>query len=313
MPSSLPFLLVFFHTLTIGVNILVINPVNFINEVHLLRKFINNPLIWEPSTSESVINIIRPYRNVDVSLYSTSSCNANIFLILHISLLFAISRSSLSRVLTILPRNGNTPYNSCPLGIALIPAIAIDFAESPSVSINVHWSPLREPAQCASSNFGISKMRFFLTPSVFFNTCVSRKSLNASARSIIPLSASFSINASGTIHSEPKLRDNVLSVSFVWLSNAGLTIVAFTNTIKLSLINASLTMVFFFRLIKSISFLVICLTIYSTCLPPRCVLIPLTKLTCWNVKLGLIQAPISQRSLGLHDTVKWSSSKYNFI
>lgn len=52
-----------------------------------------------------------------------------------------------------LPFNGNTPYLSLPT--ISIPAIANDLAESPSVSMSVHYSACLVPASLASSSFSI--------------------------------------------------------------------------------------------------------------------------------------------------------------
>ena len=60
-----------------------------------------------------------------------------------------------SLTLSNLPRRGKTPNLFLPSGIADIPAIAIPLAESPSVSINVHFLPVFPPAQLASSSLAI--------------------------------------------------------------------------------------------------------------------------------------------------------------
>ena len=61
----------------------------------------------------------------------------------------------------------------------------------------------------------------------------------------------LSIKSAGSSHLLPNLDEGVVSVSFVWPSNDGLTIIALTKTIRFSLTWAVLTVTFFFFLMVS--------------------------------------------------------------
>ena len=97
-------------------------------------KFNNKPLIWKPSTSASVNNIIPPpYLKLSVLSYTLPCYKPNIFLILIISWFSDNYLGEASLTFNNLPFNGNTPYLSVP--ITLLPVIAVAMAESPSVNI----------------------------------------------------------------------------------------------------------------------------------------------------------------------------------
>ena len=122
----------------------------------------------EPSTSESVNKITPPYRNFFVSSYFVFCFKPNICFKFFISSFANNCFGVASRTFNNLPFNGNTPYLSLP--IISNPLIAKDFAESPSVNINLHSLDLFVPANLASSNFTkFFKLTFFL-PSLFSNS-----------------------------------------------------------------------------------------------------------------------------------------------
>ena len=260
---------------------------------------ISNPLIWNPSWSWSVIIIIFPYLSDLTSLYFLLLSNPRIFLILTISVLALICFTFASRTLRTLPFRGNTPYLSLPTSDN--PAIAIDFAESPSVRIRVHWSDFFVPAQLASSNFGTIILFFFL-PSVFFRSLLSFLELASRILSINSLFEQiFLIYFADSNGLEPNLLCDVIHLSLVCESNEGFSITQLMYREIYLLTTLSLISFLCCFFMKAIIPLHTCLAIHSTWDPPLLVQIPFTNDTCSNVSLCDTEKITSH----LSDTISW--------
>ena len=87
------------------------------------------------------------------------------------------------------------------------------FAESPSVRIRVHKCDFAEPAQFASSNFGIPRIFVFFLPSLFLRSLFSLKADRFIAVSIKPIFAILSINLVSSSHLEPNFDIGVVKNS----------------------------------------------------------------------------------------------------
>ena len=210
------------------------------------------------------------------------------------------------RTFIILPFIGYTPkiLRSSEESPETIPALA----ESPSQKMITHCLDLSVPAQFASINFGIPRMCLLLMPSVFLAALFSFTSVSAHAASITPIFASFSMNLSLTTQDEPNFALGVFMKSLVWLSNAGFSISQRKNRMSCSLMVFAFTTIFFFFSINADNFLVIWFKIYSTCLPPLLVLMPLTNETCWNSCSALRPTEYSQRPLSATSYARGLSS-----
>ena len=170
-----------------------------------------------------------PYRSWDTSSYFLPICRPRILRRLHISGFSVIYLTGASLTFKNLPLNGKTPNVSLPT--TSIPARAKLLAESPSVSIIVHLSAVREPASLASSSLGIpSNFYFFLAPPIFKSLAFSRACDIAKMLSTMPESNISFKNFSESSTLLPKLLDLEASVSLVCPSNAGFSIRQFTKT-----------------------------------------------------------------------------------
>ena len=133
-----------------------------------------------------------------------------------------------SRTFNGLPFNGNTPYLSLPT--ISIPAIASALAESPSVRINVQSSHFFVPASLASSSFGTPSSLFLLVPlSVLAIFACNLAWAWRTMESTIPDWRIYLRNLSEIVHLDPNYEGFVVSVSFVWESNAGFSMLELTN------------------------------------------------------------------------------------
>ena len=135
-------------------------------------------------------------------------------------------------------------------------------------------------------------------PSVFLAALHSFTSVRAQAASITPILATFSMNLSDTEQDDPNLDACVVMNSLVWLSNAGFSMSHRKNSMSCSLTVAGRTSTFFFFLISATTLRTTWFKMYSTCLPPLGVQIPLTKETWVNSSVSDKHTAYSHRSLG---------------
>ena len=125
---------------------------------------------------------------------------------------FLAPPEKLSRTLTSLPRNGNTPKVFLPTTES--PEMARDFAESPSHRINVHSFDLDVPAYVASSSFGMARRAFLASclatdASSFWVDSFSRCSISPKRFEV-----SFLSTSAGMSHLEPNFDAGVVNTSF---------------------------------------------------------------------------------------------------
>ena len=82
-------------------------------------------------------------------------------------------------------------------------------ALNPSHKIRVHLPDSAVPLRFASTKLAMPRQDLVLTPSVFLANRFSLASVSEHARSITPIFATFSMNASVTTHDDPNLPTGV--------------------------------------------------------------------------------------------------------
>ena len=167
-----------------------------------------------------------------------------IFLSSAISLVCSTLASLVSFTFRTLPFNGYTPKNfRCSW---LRPDNAIALAESPSVRMSVHLADSFVPAWTASSSLGMPVILDCFLPSVLlFSLASLADCASSSFGTIASLVTIFLSVSSDSRNPEPNDPDLVVSVSLVWLVKLGFSIIAVTNTARLSRTMLGLTLTFF--------------------------------------------------------------------
>lgn len=135
-----------------------------------------------------------------------------------------------SRTFNSFPRSGKTPYRSRPT--ISIPAIASDFAESPSVKMRVQCSAFFVPASLASSSFSIPRSLYCFFAVSCFESCLFNLDWACSSTSytISVFLTRSSMNLSSTLKELPKFEGFVVRVSLVCESKVGFTMRQLTKT-----------------------------------------------------------------------------------
>ena len=90
-----------------------------------------------------------------------------------------------------------------------------DIALNPSQRINIQSLDWVVPLRFASIKLAMPRMFLVLLPSVFLANLFSFASVNEQAKSMTPILATFSINASDTVQDEPNFADGVFIKSLV--------------------------------------------------------------------------------------------------